>query len=97
MIKQINMNRVLPNMTGRRFMCVSRNSDYVDNFDDNFTIGKIYAEALVDMDKQNDAKKEYNELLLISDNEIPIYIEQDDFVEVEGINSIVLNSWIYLN
>jgi len=89
-------SKVLPNMTGRRFMCVSKNSELVDTFADNFNIGRIYPEAKVDFDHENITECD-KELLLISDNNIPIYIDSCDFVEIEGMNSVAVNSWIYLN
>lgn len=66
------------NVTGRKFLCVNRDSELLDQDQDHFKAGKTYVEAIVDNDVQNHTDE--NTLLLRGDHDIALYVNSEDFI-----------------
>lgn len=78
-------------MTGRIFICLTNETDMVENFHDNFEAGVQYYEAMYDSDGMNDIKPVDTYILLINKNGLPLYVDTTDFMLIEReVNSLVL-------
>lgn len=83
---------VFPNRTGRIFICLSHEDDYLDNFSDHFTIGYEYHEAIKGIDGENDIKDTDDVLLIINEHGLPVYVDSSSFALLDRyINTIALS------
>lgn len=96
-----NFAYVTTNFTGKKFMCISleENPKSVEEWSSGFKIGGIYYECRLDSDGKNlilnDEKN--NIILLMDENKNIIYVDYEQFVEVEGMHKLLNNMWIGLN
>ncbi len=85
------------NCTGRIFICIDENNDLIDDCENSFKPGKNYLEAKVDPENNNYTTKESDDLLLIDENNMPLYVCSEGFVLIEKqINKIALQK-LWLN
>lgn len=88
----------IPNCTGRLFLCIDNENEYLDKNDDGFEVGLNYSEALVDPDENNEiTNKDKDVILLKNKYGIPQYVDEKSFILIEKeINKIALTK-IWLN
>jgi len=83
---------VFPNRTGRIFICLTHEDDYIENFKDHFTPGYQYHEALQGVDGINDIKENDEVLLMLDENGLAMYVDASSFALVDRfINEIALS------
>jgi hypothetical protein len=96
-----NFAYVTTNFTGRKFMCISleENPNSIELWSTAFSIGSVYYELKMDSDGNNLTVKDLdvNAVLLMDENKNSIYVDREQFVEVEGMHKIINNMWIGLN
>lgn len=82
---------VVPNITGRIFICIDNDCEYIENFDDHFKVGEQYLEAAKGHDDKNFTTEFSNELLMLSENNIPLYTNSSNFLLIErSVNKIAI-------
>ena len=94
-----NYAYVTTNFTGRKFMCISleENPLTVEEWANAFKVGSIYYECMLDSDGKNLATEMDDVVLLMDDDKNVKYADQNQFIEVEGMHSMLNNMWIGLN
>lgn len=92
-------NIAKPNITGRRFVCISVNEDpdEIGDWSNNFTIGETYLELKTDVHNENWTEGIENALLLQDNDNIGLYADANCFIEIEQVSEIIVNNWLYLN
>lgn len=76
------MNKLLasPNLTGRMYLCLSSEDDFISVFSDHFTTGCTYLEAIVDSDGINYIRDDDDVILLVDKNGLTMYVDSNGFV-----------------
>ena len=67
------------NVTGRVFMALT-NSPALIECDESFVEGEIYFEALVDSDNENHITDDEDILLMLTRDNVALYVDADDFI-----------------
>jgi hypothetical protein len=85
------------NYTGRIFICINNDDQYIDNSENHFTVGKEYYEAKLDSFDDNIILDSDNCILLIDKFGVILYADANGFVLISRkINKIALQK-LWLN